>query len=162
MPFVNHATDELLSQVAAHLQQAFSLIAAVDPGIAERLAAGAINPLNRPLLGFDGAEPTSRNGSSLPTIIDGTTFSVRWANRTCRLGNTVAFRLLTRLACRPNQFLSYKSLRDGIWDECESDAAVQSAVKVLRRKLNAAGMADLAAVIDGSISRHYALKLDEL
>ena len=67
-----------------------------------------------------------------------------------------------RLACRPNQFLSYKSLRDGIWDDCESDAAVQSAVKVLRRKLNVAGMADLAAVIDGSISRHYALKLDEL
>ena len=42
------------------------------------------------------------------------------------------------------------------------DAAVHSAVKVLRRKLSAAGMADLAAAIDGSVSRHYALMLDEL
>ena len=95
-------------------------------------------------------------------MIDEATFSVRWANRTCRLGNTVAFRLLARLARRPNHFLSYESLRDGIWDECESDAAVQSAVKVLRRKLNAAGMADVAAAIDGSVSRHYALMLDDL
>ena len=107
-------------------------------------------------------KPPRRPAHPRPSIIDEATFSVRWADRTCRLGNTVPFRLLARLARRPNQFLSYESLRDGIWDECESDAAVQSAVKVLRRKLNAAGMADLAAVIDGSVSRHYALMLDDL
>ncbi len=162
MPVSCRAADERLSLAAAHLQQAFSLIAAVDPGIVRRLAAGVIIPPHLPLLNLDDPASSSGNGSLRPSIVDEATFSVRWADRTCRLGNTVAFRLLTRLAYRPNQFLSYESLRNGIWDKCESDAAVQSAVKVLRRKLNAAGMADLAAVIDGSVSRHYALMLDDL
>ena len=167
MPIFNHATDvtdstERLAQAAMHLHQAFSLIYSVAPGIFDRLAPGAINLSTPQSLGLDCPVAPAENGSPRSSIIDEATFSVRWANRTCRLGNTVAFRLLARLARRPNLFLSYASLRNGIWDECDSDAAVQSAVKVLRRKLNAAGMTDLAAVIDGSISRHYALMLDNL
>lgn len=167
MPIFNHATDaidatERLAQAAVHLQQAFSLIYSVAPGIFDRLAPGTINPSNPQSPGLDCPVAPSGNGLPRSSIIDEATFSVRWANRTCRLGNTVAFRLLARLARRPNLFLSYESLRNGIWDDCESDAAVQSAVKVLRRKLKGAGMTDLAAVIDGGVSRHYALMLDNL
>ena len=147
------SATERLALAIAHMQHAFSLIHSLDPGIVERLASGTVTLSTPPSLGLHRSETS---------ILDEGTFSVRWANYTCRLGNTVAFRLLARLARRPNQYLSYKSLRDGIWDECESDAAVQSAVKVLRRKLSAAGMADLAAVIDGSVSRHYALMLCDL
>jgi DNA-binding response OmpR family regulator len=155
MSILNHPADatERLALAVAHMQHAFSLIHSVDPGIVERLASGAVTLSTPPSLGLHRPETS---------IIDAGTFSVRWANRTCRLGNTVAFRLLARLARRPNHYLSYESLRDGIWDKCESDAAVQSAVKVLRRKLSAAAMADLAAVIDGSVSHHYALMLRDL
>ena len=155
MSAFDHPADatERLALAIAHMQHAFSLIHSVDPGIIDRLASGAVTLSTLPSPGFHRPETS---------IIDEDTFSVRWADRTCRLGNTVAFRLLTRLDRRPNHYLSYESLRDGIWDECESDAAVQSAVKVLRRKLSAAGMANLAAVIDGSVSRHYALMLRDL
>ena len=93
-------------------------------------------------------------------MVDETTFRVRWANRTCRLGNTYPFWLLERLARRPNQFVSYEVLFRDVWDDDYTSAeAVRSAVKTLRRKLNAAGMEDLAEAIDGSNSRHYALRL---
>ena len=73
----------------------------------------------------------------------------------------MAFRLLGRLASRPNQFISYEVLLDSekLWDRHTSYEAVRSAVKILRRKLNAAGMEDLADAIDGSTSHHYALML---
>ena len=93
------------------------------------------------------------------TIADRATFSVHWANRTCHLGNTVAFRLLERLARRPNQFIHYDVLLQDLWDCHTSSEAVRSAVKILRQKLIAAGMEDLAEAIDGSTSHHYALML---
>jgi hypothetical protein len=152
MSVPNHPADvtERLAQAVAHMQHAFSLIHSVDPGIVERLASGAMTPSN-PLSLVLPCPETS--------IVDAGTFSVRWANRTCRLGNTVAFKLLTRLARRPDQYPSYESLRDGIWDEWKSDAAVQSAVKVLRRELNAAGMADLTLRTASSIASSGILAL---
>lgn len=164
MSILNHTADtaERLAQAAAHLQQAFSLIQSVAPGIVERLALGAINLSNPQSLGLDRPAAPSGNSSALSSIIDQDTFSVRWADCTCRLGNTFPFRLLARLARRPNQFISYEVLLKDVWDdEYTSPEAVRSAVKVLRRKLTAAGMAGLAEAIDGSTSHHYALKLVE-
>lgn len=161
MPIVNHTIDtaKRLAQAAAHLRQAISLIEEVAPGFVERLALGAVTPSTQRAISLDRPDTASRNGSSGPTIIDDATFSVRWANRTCRLGNTVAFRLLERLARRPNQFVPCGVLLDELWDEHTSCEAVRSAVKILRRKLTAAGMKDLAEAIDGSTSHHYALML---
>ena len=162
MPVFNYATDttERLAQVAAHLQRAMSLIETVAPGIVERLASGAINPSSQSH-GLDRQDTPSESGSARPSMIDEATFSVHWANRTCRLGNTVAFRLLKRLARRPNLFIHYEALLDleELWDRHTSYEAVRSAAKVLRRKLTAAGMEDLADAIDGSNSHHYALTL---
>ena len=81
-------------------------------------------------------------------------------NRSCYLGNTVAFKLLERLARRPNQFVHCETLLEDLWDCHTSREAVRSAVKILRRKLNAAGMKDLAGAIDSSTSHHYGLMLD--
>jgi DNA-binding response OmpR family regulator len=92
-------------------------------------------------------------------IIDGATFCVHWDGRTCRLGNTLAFRLLERLARRPNQLVPCDVLLDELWDGYSSRDAVRSMVRVLRRKLCAAGMEDLALAIDGSTTHHYGLML---
>ena len=151
-------TNEQLAQVAAHLQQIMWLMETVSPGIIASLASGTINPSSLPSLNL-GRQDTSP-GSDPLSIIDDATFNARWADRTCFLGNTLPFRLLARLAQRPNHFISYETLFRDVWnDEYTSPEALRSAVKVLRRKLMAAGMADLADAIDGSNSRHYALKL---
>ena len=92
-------------------------------------------------------------------IIDGATFCVHWDGRTCRLGNTLAFRLLERLARWPNQLIHCNVLLHEIWDHYSSRDAVRSTVKVLRRKLSMAGMENLALAIDGSTTHHYGLML---
>ena len=165
MPIFNHTTStaERLARAAACLRQAILLIEEVAPGLVEGLVPGVVTAFPQSLVAPDRPGTPSGNSSTRPSIIDGATFSVRWANRTCHLGNTVSFRLLERLARRPNQFISYESLLDleELWDCETSYEAVRSAVKILRRKLNAAGMEDLADAIDGSTSHHYALMLIE-
>ena len=80
--------------------------------------------------------------------------------RTCFLGNSLHFRLLGRLAQRPNSYFSYEDLFARVWDGgVRSDDAVRSVVKRLRRALRRAGLGDLAKAIDGSVPGHYALKL---
>ena len=160
MPIVNHTTvaAERLARALAHLRQAALLIEEVAPGIVQGLVHkfGAAPP---PAAASDQSVMPTGNGLTRSSIIDETTFSVRWADRTCRLGNTVAFRLLARLARRPNQLVACETLLDELWDRHTSCDALRSTVKVLRRKLTAAGMEDLAAAIDGSTSHYYALML---
>ena len=85
-------------------------------------------------------------------VADRTLLSVRWRGKTCFLGNTLPFRLLDRLARRPNQYFSYEQLLDDVWEGPRSFSAIRSVVKVLRRKLVEAGMDDLANTIDGTVS----------
>jgi DNA-binding response OmpR family regulator len=161
MPLVNHISiAERLAQAAAHLREAILLIEEVAPGIVKGLVP-EISPALPPAVVSSQSVMPAGIGSGRPSIIDETTFSVRWADRTCRLGNTVAFRLLARLARRPNQLVSCETLLDELWDRYTSREAVRSTVKILRRKLTAAGMEDLAAAIDGSTSHYYALTLAE-
>jgi len=105
------------------------------------------------------AQP-SGNGSGTPPLADRATFSACWGGRTCRLGNTISFKLLERLARRPNHLVSCEVLLQDVWDGRRSPEAVRSAVKVLRQKLTSAGMDDLAAAIDGSTAHHYRLSLN--
>jgi DNA-binding response OmpR family regulator len=70
-------------------------------------------------------------------------------------------KLFERLARRPNQYLSYERLLDEVWEGTRSFSAIRSVVKTLRGRLVKAGMADLADAIDGSVYRHYGLKLDK-
>ena len=156
MPMVNHSptTVERLARAAACLRQAILLIEEVAPGIVEKATSGTISASIQPLVA-----PAPIRSSGNPAITDRTTFCVHWANRTCHLGNTMPFKLLERLACRPNQFIHYDVLLQDLWDCHTSYWAVRSAVKILRKKLIAAGMESLAQAIDGSTAHHYALML---
>ncbi len=93
-------------------------------------------------------------------VIDETRLTVTYRGRTCFLGSTLPFRLLDRLARRPNCYVTHDDLLADVWDGgVRSEEAVRSVVKVLRRKLRGAGLGDLADAIDGSAPGRYALKL---
>lgn len=164
MPKCCRDTDvaERLAQAAFHARQLVALLESVAPGIVDTLGNGHAPSASRASRGITHLDTPVGNDSPRPAIIDEATLSVRWAGRTCRLGDTKPFKLLQRLARRPNVFISCDSLLDEIWDEHTSCAAVRSAAKVLRRKLTAAGMEDLATAIDGSVAHHYALTLTGL
>ncbi len=93
--------------------------------------------------------------------IDPASFSVVWRGRRCLLGYTLAFRLLRHLAQRPDQYVRVDALLHDIWSGQRSRSAVRTAVADLRRRLAAAGMADLAGRIDGRSRGHYGLMLSQ-
>lgn len=85
--------------------------------------------------------------------------SVHWRGGECVLGATISFRLLDRLARRPNHYISHAQLLDDVWECMRSRSAIRSAVCELRLRLASAGMQDLAEMIDGSHQGHYGLIL---
>ncbi len=110
--------------------------------------------------GYQKAPDNTENNAHRQTIADRATFCARWGGKSCYLGNTLSFRLLERLAHRPNQLFCYDTLLQDVWESKRSREAVRSVVKVLRQKLRAAGMDDLAQAIDGNAAHHYGLMLD--
>jgi DNA-binding response OmpR family regulator len=94
--------------------------------------------------------------------IDQAMLSVVFQGRSCFLGNTLPFKFVGCLASRPNIYVPYQHLLSDIWNGgLRSDAAIRSVVKTLKNKLRQANMGKLADSIDGSVPRHYALKLKE-
>lgn len=94
--------------------------------------------------------------------IDEGTLSVLYRHKSCFLGNTVQLRLFRRLLRSQNQYLDYTELLEQVWEGIRSPSTVRSAVKVLRRQLNQAGMNEVAQAIVGSVPGHYCLKSDRL
>jgi len=92
--------------------------------------------------------------------IDQEYFTISFDGRTCFFGNSLGFRLLERLARRPNVYLSYEELLAAVWDGVRTDSAVRAVVKRLRDKLRRLEMTKLADALDGSTSGHYALRLN--
>jgi len=149
-----------VAQAVAHLRQAMLLIEPIVPGAFKDIDHGtAAALLLQPVIQTQPAAP-SGNGTARPLVTDRTTFCAHWADQTCHLGNTMAFKLLERLARRPNHLVHCNLLLDELWEPHTSYDAVRSAVKILRRKLRAAGMGDLAKAIDGSTAHHYGLMLN--
>ena len=92
-------------------------------------------------------------------LLDESTLSVIWKGRTLRLGHTVSFRLLARLARRPNQFVTHLDLLRDVWDDEDvATATIRSVVRHLRRRLREGGMKELAIAIRGHNGR-YILEL---
>ncbi len=95
----------------------------------------------------------------LRPLLDETTLSVIWRDKTLHLGHTLAFRFLARLARRPNQYVTHLELLREVWDnEDLATATIRSLIRELRRKLRDGGMTDLAAAIRGHNGR-YILEL---
>ena len=63
----------------------------------------------------DDAPESDESETQRPSIADRATFSVRWGGRTCYLGDTLPFRLLERLARRPDRLFSYGVLLQDVW-----------------------------------------------
>jgi DNA-binding response OmpR family regulator len=95
-------------------------------------------------------------------IIDSAAMTVTWRGRSCKLGNTVLFRLMERLARRSCWQLSYSRLINEVWDgQCRSDETVRSTVRHLKSRLKRAGMGGLAKAIHSN-KRHCYLELDTI
>jgi hypothetical protein len=159
MPIANHAAHvvEQLTQLIACLNQAVQLTEEIID--ASRNLGLALPRSRVPVVsGSFGRHDEGPLPQS--SIADRKTFSVRWRNRTCYLGNSLPFRLLERLADRPNQLIHHDQLLDEVWECRRSRESIRSVVRVLRQKLCHAGMKDLAEAIDGTTARHYGLMLD--
>ena len=95
-------------------------------------------------------------------IVDPAAMTVTWHGRTCKLGHSITFRLLDRLARRPGQYLTLDRLVRDVWDgQNVSDEAIRSAVRHLKLRLKRGGMKGLAAAIRCE-RRHYYLDADRL
>lgn len=91
--------------------------------------------------------------------VERATYSIQWHERRCVLGNTIGFALIEQLARRPNEYVNIDRLLDALWTGDRTYSTVRSTVCRLKSKLRDADMADLAALIDGSMYGHYALLL---
>ena len=87
------------------------------------------------------------HASATSPYVDPATFCVRWRGRTCNLGATLPFHLLDRLCRRSNCFVCPESLLQDVWRARKSHDTVRSTVCRLKRRLEAAGMDDLASRI---------------
>jgi DNA-binding response OmpR family regulator len=159
MPIANHAARiaEQLAQLVACLNQAVELTEEI---IDTSRILGLTVPQSsvRVVPGKPRANAAGISGQS--PVADRATFSVRWHDNTCYLGNSLPFRLMERLAYCPNQLIHRDRLLDEVWECRRSREAMRSVVKVLRRKLCQAGMEDLAEAIDGTTAHHYGLMLN--
>jgi DNA-binding response OmpR family regulator len=144
----NTQADGLLKATNALRANLVTMLARLDElsDIVEEITSGTIWP----------AHVTVR-ASTLQ--LDRTTFSVRWEGRSCYLGHSTAFRLLERLARRPNEYVSVDRLLDELWSGPRSYSTLRSTVCRLKSRLRHAGMGDLAQLIDGRVYGHYALLL---
>ncbi len=120
--------------------------------------ADKVDQIKTALAGADlmAQSPHSHNG----LVIDAEQLTVSWNGSTCYMGYTIPFRLLQRLARRPNQYVTHECLLHDIWGAPRSKSALRSAVYNLRSQLNSAGMGDLAKAIDGRSTGRYGLVLD--
>lgn len=131
------------SLMSDHLERAISNLAEILGGELSSLA--------------DPTAPPQRVVEGI--FVDDLTMSVHWRGSTCFLGNTLLFRLFARLARTPNCYVKHSVLLIDVWEGSRDLSTIRGVVKRLRDRLVAAGMAELAASIDGSVAGHYGLKL---
>ncbi|MFO0831546.1 MAG: winged helix-turn-helix domain-containing protein [Phycisphaerales bacterium] len=143
-------SDRILKATRALRTSLVAVIANVDElsDLIERLPTIATPPVSAVAVSGSGALQLNR-----------ATYTVQWDHKSCFLGYTMAFRVLERLARRPNEYISTDRLLEELWVATRSSSTVRSTVCGLKAKLRAAGMRDLAEFIDGSNSGHYALML---
>lgn len=92
-------------------------------------------------------------------LLDHTTFSVKWQDRTCFLGNTLLFHFLARIARCPNRYVTHVDLLEEVWGGEREATTIRGVAKRLRDRLTASEMEKLANLIDGSVPGHYGLIL---
>lgn len=144
--------DRLLKATQSLRLQLLAILAAVDEvsAAAEIYAKGSASPPSVTVV-----------AASSPLRIDRSTFAVTWQGKACPLGNTTAFRLIEKLARRPEEYISIDQLLDDLWSAPRSYSTLRSTVCRLKAKLDTAGMRDLSLRIDGRVHGYYALRLKD-
>lgn len=92
--------------------------------------------------------------------VDRAALQVRWRGRTCFLGYSVLFRVMECLARQPNTYVSHEELMRDVWEGQRSPSTIRSAIAMIRKRLIAAKMEDLAAAIDGRTAGRYRLCIE--
>ncbi len=147
---IKHSLRSLAEYYAA-------LIRLLEHTLALLYEEAALDPLNYAQSRLQAEQPSQQKS----LVIDSETLVVHFRGKPCFLGGRLPFKLLSRLARRPDTYVTYEQLCADVWNyECTDDA-VRSMVKMLRRKLRAKGLGELADAIDGSVPRRYALHLDK-
>ena len=147
-----HRLDRLTCQLAETLMNAAFCV--------EEIRAVVRVEIDVKATGHIGGQPTERTSAnaSRPILCE-STLRVSWKGRSLHLGNTVSFRLLGRLARRPNQYVTHLDLLHDVWDDEDLETGtIRSMVRHLRRKLRDGGMGGLAHAIRGHNGR-YILEL---
>ena len=141
--------DRIQKEIRALRASLVTVISHVDElsDLIERMSPIAASP---PMVVAGGAAPL--------LVLDRSNHTVLWKERACFLRNTMAFRLLERLARRPNEYVSTERLLDELWAATRTHSTVRSTVCGLKAKLRASGMRDLAERIDGKNPGHYGWK----
>ena len=103
----------------------------------------------------------SQDVRGIDDLVDDGRFAVHWNGRECPLGPTLPFRFFRQLALARNRYVPVERLLENVWGGPRSASAVRSVVLELRRRLNTAGMADLARAVE-SKPGHYRLCTDVL
>jgi DNA-binding response OmpR family regulator len=141
-------------------------LARLSNQLAELLMAVAIcaeeirSTLQADLEGGDGnwrgrSESFVASPTAARPILDLSTLCVQWNGTAIHLGNTLAFRLLERLARRPNQYVTHLDLIRDVWDvDNKATSTVRSVVRHLRVRLREGGMEQLADAIQGHNGRY--------
>ncbi len=106
----------------------------------------------------EGSQTTHAPDSSPLPIVDRRVMSVVFRGKHCFLGDTLMLRFLEHLIQHPNQYIAYRTLLDDVWKDQRDPSSVRSVVKELRARLEAAGMSELSAAIEGHRG-HYGLML---
>lgn len=122
--------------------------------LAPRLAEGTAAPL--------AAIPPSSNEPpktyATPTA-DRETFTARFREASCPLGNTVEFRFFERLARKPGVFVSIERLLEDVWEgNVRGKNTVHKCASNLRRLLSKHHLDGLLS-IDGKQRGHYAMQI---
>lgn len=102
---------------------------------------------------------TPAPGPSKPAA-DRETFSVKYKQGVCELGNTNEFRFFERLARRPGIYVTHNDLFTDVWQgQVRTKSVLTKTASCLRRRLRGAGLS--ALVIDGSEKDNYRLLVRE-
>ena len=93
-------------------------------------------------------------------VIDRRQFTVALREQQCFLGNTIPFDLAERLGRAPGKLFSFGELRDDVWkDERTEDSTIGRTIRLLRHKLNKAGVTGITIENTRSMKRHARLRI---
>jgi DNA-binding response OmpR family regulator len=151
--------EEIRSLVRS-LAQSCALVVQKVADLAEHVEPSDAGRRGRDLLeNLLGSRTVDPDAMFAQLIVDAAAKTVTYRGGTCCLGNTLVFRMIERLARRPNEFVSFDRLIRDVWDgHPKSDEAIRSVVKELRDRLRKNGMRRLASSIRGQ-KKSYALML---